>query len=410
MAGTTIDESSGSTGAPYNWIRSSAERQVAHRNISFFARYCFGNEPLVTVNAFSMGAWATGFNMSLALNRNGIVKSTGPDVAKILSTLRFLGPEYRYLICGYPPFVKHLLDVGDSEGFPWARYRLHALVGGEGMAEELRDYLLLRFSSVFSGYGATDIEIGMAGESPVSVALRRLVRAQPEIRAALFGGDSRLPMIFQHNPLIHWLEINDRREILTTISRLDVLAPRIRYNVHDQGGIMEFEAVDAVLKRSGRNLKTLYRDPDTFGPRGPLPWAIPLKLPFLWVHGRSDQTISVMGANLYPEDVEAVLYGDTEVGSLMHSFCMSIVSDLDGTPRPGIAIELKEGVIAPRGLSERVAGMLLEGLSLTDPDYRSAVGEFPQAMLPVVSLFQKGLGPFEQDSNRIKQRRIVERF
>jgi phenylacetate-CoA ligase len=278
------------------------------------------------------------------------------------------------------------------------------------MAEELRDYLLLRFSSVFSGYGATDIEIGMAGESPVSVALRRLVRAQPEIRAALFGGDSRLPLIFQHNPLIHWLEINDRREILTTISRLDVLAPRIRYNVHDQGGIMEFEAVDAVLKRSGRNLQTLYRDPDRFGPRGPLPWAIPLKLPFLWVHGRSDHTISVMGANLYPEDVEAVLYGDTEVGSLMHSFCMSIVSDSDGTPRPGIAIELKAGAIAPRGLSDRVAGMLLEGLSLTDPDYRSAVAEFPQAMLPVVSLFQKGLGPFEQDSNRIKQRRIVERF
>ncbi|HTG40791.1 MAG TPA: hypothetical protein VK697_04175, partial [Methylomirabilota bacterium] len=37
--GTTIDESSGSTGTPYNWIRSSRERMVAHRNIGFFARY-----------------------------------------------------------------------------------------------------------------------------------------------------------------------------------------------------------------------------------------------------------------------------------------------------------------------------------------------------------------------------------
>src|SRR5438034_4165845 len=42
FAGTTIDESSGSTGTPYNWIRSEAERHIAHRNISFFARYCFG--------------------------------------------------------------------------------------------------------------------------------------------------------------------------------------------------------------------------------------------------------------------------------------------------------------------------------------------------------------------------------
>ncbi|TME44365.1 MAG: hypothetical protein E6I56_12420 [Chloroflexi bacterium] len=206
--GTTIDESSGSTGTPYNWIRSEAERHVAHRNISFFARYCFGNADLVTINAFSMGAWATGFNMTLALNRNGIVKSTGPDIGKILSTLRFLGPGYRYLILGYPPFIKHLLDEGDQAGIQWEHYKMHAMVGGEGMTEELRDHLLQRFQSVFSGYGATDIEIGMAGESPASVALRRIARARPALRRALFGDDSRLPMIFQYNPLIHYLEVN----------------------------------------------------------------------------------------------------------------------------------------------------------------------------------------------------------
>ena len=90
--GTTIDESSGSTGTPYNWIRGRRERDVAHRNIGFFARYAFGTAPLVTLNAFSMGAWAAGFNMSLGMMRHGVVKSIGPDVDKILSTLRYLGP------------------------------------------------------------------------------------------------------------------------------------------------------------------------------------------------------------------------------------------------------------------------------------------------------------------------------
>ena len=79
------------------------------------------------------------------------------------------------------------------------------------MTEELRDVLLERFTSVYSGYGATDIEIGMAGESPVSIALRRLARARPDIRRALFGTDARLPMVFQYNPLIHYLEVNDER-------------------------------------------------------------------------------------------------------------------------------------------------------------------------------------------------------
>src|SRR5450759_3202248 len=126
--GTTIDESSGSTGTPYNWIRGRSEREVAHRNISFFARYAFGTKPLVTINAFSMGAWATGFNMSLGMMRHGIVKSIGPDIDKILSTLSYLGPGYRFLISGYPPFVKYLLDEGDRRGFPWASYEMHALV------------------------------------------------------------------------------------------------------------------------------------------------------------------------------------------------------------------------------------------------------------------------------------------
>ena len=120
--GTTIDESSGSTGTPYNWIRGSKEREVAHRNIGFFARYAFGNGPLITINAFSMGAWAAGFNMSLGMMRHGIVKSVGPDIDKILSTLGYLGPGYRFLISGYPPFMKHLLDEGDRRGFPWADY------------------------------------------------------------------------------------------------------------------------------------------------------------------------------------------------------------------------------------------------------------------------------------------------
>ena len=142
FVGTTIDESSGSTGQPYDWVRGQRERGIAHRNIGFFARYIFGSEPLVTINAFSMGAWAAGINTAQGMNRHGIVKSTGPDLDKIFSTLRLLGPRYRFTICGYPPFLKLMLDVGDANGFPWEEYELHGLVGGEGMAEGLRDYLL----------------------------------------------------------------------------------------------------------------------------------------------------------------------------------------------------------------------------------------------------------------------------
>ena len=405
--GTTIDESSGSTGTPYNWIRGRKERDVAHRNIGFFARYAFGTEPLVTLNAFSMGAWAAGFNMSLGMMRHGIVKSIGPDVDKLLSTLTYLGPTYRYLISGYPPFLKHLLDEGERRGFPWAEYEVHALVGGEGMTEELRDVLLQRFVSVYSGYGATDIEIGMAGESPVSIAVRRLARARPEIGRALFGTDSRLPMVFQYNPLIHFMEVNSLGEVICTVSRLDLLAPRIRYNVHDSGGIVDYTTVRDVLKAHGFDLDALGAAPEVAGPRGPLPWARPIPLPFLWIHGRRDATISVMGSNIYPEDIEVVLYRDPIVAPRMHSFMLSVVDDAEGTPRPSVAVELAdlEGVDEAWRLA--AAERLRDGLEALNIDYRSSLAEFPGAMLPIVSTYAVGEGPFAGDAQRIKQRRIA---
>ncbi len=56
----------------------------------------------VTINAFSMGAWAAGFNMSLGMMRHGIVKSIGPDLDKILSTLDGPRPDLPLPDLGLP--------------------------------------------------------------------------------------------------------------------------------------------------------------------------------------------------------------------------------------------------------------------------------------------------------------------
>jgi len=407
--GTTIDESSGSTGTPYNWIRSARERTVAHRNIGFFARYAFGHKPLVTLNAFSMGAWAAGFNMSLGMTRHGIVKSIGPDVDKLLSSLEYLGPSYRFLIAGYPPFLKHLIDEGQRRGFPWSDYELHGLVGGEGMTEELRDTLLRTFRSIYSGYGATDIEIGMAAESPISVAIRRIARERPDVRTALFGADSRLPMVFQYNPLIHFLEVNGEREVVCTVSRLDLLAPRIRYNVHDEGGTVSFAAASQILADAGFDMRRLGRYPEAHGPRGPLPWARPIPLPFLFIYGRRDATISVMGANIYPEDIEVLLYGDADLVPRLHSFLLAVVDDASGLPRPAVALELTDLAGVDDAWREAYARRLRDGLTRVNIDYRSSIAEFPAAMLPIVSTHLTGEGPFAADATRIKQRRVINR-
>ena len=393
----TIDESSGSTGTPYNWVRTGLERHQSHIFISYFARYCYGTESCVTINAFSMGAWATGINMGVALARNGIVKCTGPDVEKILHTLRFFGPRHRYLIAGYPPFLKHLIDAGEAQGFPFGDFELRALVGGEGMAEGLRDYLLRRFRSVYSGFGATDLEIGIAGETPVTVALRRLCRARPDVRHALFGTDSRLPMIFQYNPLMHYVEVNANRELLFTISRKSLLSPRVRYNVHDEGGVARFDEMQRRLATCGIDITAL----------GAKAGRKQLRLPFFWVYGRRDYTVSVMGANIYPEDIEQCLYADASLSKITHSFCLALDESARADVHPKFVFEVDAAPTPELEAAYREA--MLRGLIALNADFRAAWQEYPDALTPIIELHALGAGPFAADAGRIKQARLLKR-
>jgi phenylacetate-CoA ligase len=257
--GVVIDESSGSTGIPYNWVRSGREREIVKKVIAVYLRYCFGAEKFIVLNTFSMGAWATGFNMALAAQALGVVKSTGPNVDKIFHTLHFFGNRYPYILNGYPPFMKYLVDEGEKRGFPWKDYTIHILVGGEGMSEGLRDYLLRHAKTVYSGYGASDLEIGIGGENPLTVKIRKLCLNDFALRKSLFGEDQRLPMLFQYNPLDHLVEIVDR-EVVVTISKPWTLSPRIRYNIEDEGGMITFDDMRKRLNAHNIDLPRLERE------------------------------------------------------------------------------------------------------------------------------------------------------
>ena len=342
-----------------------------------------------------MGAWATGVNMGIALQRNSIVKNTGPDLNKIFDTLSFLGNGYRYLICGYPPFLKHLIDEARSRGFPLEDYRLMALLGGEGNSEGLRDYLAQHFSPIYSGYGATDIEIGLAGETPISVAIRREARRNSGVREAVFGSDSRLPMVFQYNPLMHHIDVNEAGELMFTITRLQVLSPRVTYNIHDEGGVASYFEMEERFREAGSNLAVLARKTGHE----------PFPLPFLWVYGRKDSTVSVMGANIYPEDVEQCLYDEPELARLTSSFCLSLQEGAGGSVRPLFSFEIY-GEVTPE-LQAKFQERIAERLRALNADYRQAMEEYPDTVTPVIELFATGQGPFAGDASKIKQTRLT---
>jgi phenylacetate-CoA ligase len=394
VVGTVIDESAGSSGTPYNWVRSGAELHDVHLNTANWVRSAFPSERLFAINAFSMGAWATGTNMGIALSKVAIVKSTGPDLEKIIDTITHFGSDYDYLIAGYPPFLKHVVDELDARGFDWST-NVYGLVGGEGMTEAMRDHLERRLVRVRSGYGASDLQIGIAGETDLSVWVRKLLIERPDVREALLGmGEERVPMVFQYNPLESYIEINADGDALVTLNSSAVLSPKLRYNVGDEARIMTRKDLHARLAALGAAPPSL--------PDG---WATP----FFFLFGRRDSTISYMGANIYPLDVEYGLYRDERLAALIESFQLALHEQEDLESRPVVNVQLRAGADVPdRGaVVEALKAGLVDHLSTTSRDFAASLREDPAAADVRLVLHDHGTGPFAGEPRAVKNTYVV---
>lgn len=58
--GVVVDESAGSSGRPFNWPRGERELRAVHRDIAGYTSLVFPMRRPFVINAYSMGAWATG--------------------------------------------------------------------------------------------------------------------------------------------------------------------------------------------------------------------------------------------------------------------------------------------------------------------------------------------------------------
>jgi phenylacetate-CoA ligase len=128
-------------------------------------------------------------------------------------------------------------------------------------------------------------------------------------------------------------------------------------------------------------------------------------LPFLFIYGRKDSTVSVMGANIYPEDVESIIYSVPLLASSINGFAISLEEDAEGNPRPCFEFELLD--LRPKPEVEAMLRQILSPeLAKLNLDYRKAREEYPQAVEPIVRIFGMHEGPFEANLSRIKRRYV----
>jgi len=390
--GVMVDESSGSSGKPTSWVRGPVERALTKQMLQLSYHRVMGSEQTFMINGFALGAWATGLNVTMSLTDIAIMKSTGPDIEKIVNTMVEFGPKYHYIIMGYPPFLKTLVD---DERLDWKKYKADAIYGGEGISEPMRGYLLKGFQRVIGSYGASDLEINVAAESDFTIALRKMIISDPEVREVLTHTEYGVtPMVFQYNPLAYYIECNDAGELLITICRPTNISPKIRYNIHDRGHVIRHELLKKKLQKIGKwhHFKDIKGKVD---------------LPILFLYGRSDMSIDYYGANVTPDSVREVLFGIDELAPKLSTFRLLSYEDKHQNKIMHIAIELTANTKNTYN-EKSIKTQLLENLAKLNKDFNNAYYHTATPdQHPKVTLHEFGTGPFEGGQRKLKNEYVA---
>src|SRR6266511_1786725 len=324
-----IAVSSGSTGQPTFWPRFlSDELSIAARFEQIFHdSFEADSRRTLAVVCFTLGTWVGGmFTASCCryLSSKGYpitVITPGNNKEEIYRVVQELGAAFDQLVLlGYPPFLKDVVDGGIARGIDWRTYRPKFVMAGEVFSEEWRTLVGERVGSKnpcydsASLYGTADAGV-LANETPLSICIRRFLAGNPEAVRALFG-EARLPTLAQYDPLSRFFESDGRSLVFSGDNGI----PLIRYNILDRGGIVAYDEMLSFLAACGFDPMTELRQ---YGRRGLRP------LPFVYVFGRSDFTVSYFGANIYPENV-AVGLEQPEISSIVTGkFVLEVKEDAD---------------------------------------------------------------------------------
>ena len=385
-----IDESSGSSGTATNWVRGLKERKRNAKMIEFGMRTLVGKEPLFVINAFALGPWATGVNVTMSCVSFSKLKSLGPEKEKIENTLKQFGENHNYVIMGYPPFLKYLVDTSEIE---WDNFNIAFIFGGESMSEGMRDYLFQNgIKKAYSSLGASDLELNISAENDFTISLRRLLRSNQSLQSKILKYTGALPMIFQYNPTDFLIESSETGELIVTIGRPDYIAPKIRYNIHDRGHTLSLKDLYSILKSLNISLDKLAK-PQT-------------DLPLLLHYGRADMTVSFFGANISPADVNEVIYSLPELSKIVNSYNLSIDEDKEGTKKLIISIEVQKGETTELLDLEKTQATFFENLSKINQDFREVRKMLPNSSFTVLSFEDFGSGSFKENDIRIKAKYI----
>ncbi len=380
---------SGSTGESFYFprARKQTEQYALLAELYLRSQYKIHERKTLYVNCFAMGAWIGGLFTCQAIERlaergDYPLHLITPGLAKdeALKAIRKLGPMYdQVIIGGYPPYVKDLIDQGTEEDMKWKRYNIQFVFSAEGFSERFRDYLgeavgqknILRGS--LNHYGTVDQ--GTHGyETPLAAFIRRAALRDKKLFRRLFDQANRLPTLAQYIPEHFYFESENGGLICTA----DAGLPLIRYDLKDQGGIWQFDDAIRVVEEAVPGHASLLKEAGIDD--------IVFKLPFVYLYERSDFSVVLYGANIYPEHVRRALETKACAKFATGKCMVRIIESRLREPRFEVNVELKRGVAPESGFAKVAEKEIIATLLEYNSEYRNNHVHLRRKMLPRIKL------------------------
>ena len=381
-----IAASSGSTGKSTFWPRSlTDELEIATRfEQIFYDSFQADDKTTLAVVCFALGTWVGGIfttNCCRHLAAKGYpitVITPGNHKTEILRIVQELGGNFEQVILlGYPPFLKDVIDTGIANGMQWQQYQTKLVMAGEVFSEEWRNLVAHRIGSenpaydFASMYGTADAGV-LGNETPLSISIRRFLAASPAAAKALFG-ESRLPTLVQYDPSSRFFEVEERNLLFSGNNGI----PLIRYSIFDQGGLITYADMIEFLANWG------------FDPLGELKDHRGIhQLPFVYIFGRSNFTVSYFGANIYPENVTVGLEQPTIREWVTGKFVLQVQEDVDKNRLLSVVVELAPGVENQEEKRLSITNCILSQLLRLNSEFANYVP--PEYQTPLVELKSTG--------------------
>lgn len=361
-----IAVSSGSTGQPMFWPRSVRhELDIAARfeqvlHDSFNAK----TRSTLVIVCFALGSWVGGIytaNCIRLVAQKGYaisVVTPGSNIDEIFRIVTELSPGFdQTVLAGYPPFIKGLMDRGRSQDINWPRYNLRFIFAGEVFSEEWRA-LLMDYSGSdqpchdsASLYGTADAGV-LGNETPLSISIRRFFAKNPDASREVFG-ESRLPALMQYDPVSRYFETHEDTLVVSGNNGV----PLLRYHIADKGGIFSYDELIQAVRDHGCDVDTTASH----------------HLPFVYLFGRADFTVSYFGANIYPENINVALEQTLISEWLSGKFVLEVSEDKQLNKKLCLAVELLPQIKVETADTATIANAVIHELLRLNSEFKAYV-------------------------------------